>query len=123
MFKMLLLPPGGEQRCQSRLCYNPSTMALTLEEVRHIARLARLKLSEAEERQYREQLSAVLEHAARLRSVDTSDVPPTATVVPVQAKLRVDSARPGLSQAEVLANAPQVEGGMFQVPPVLDSAG
>lgn len=113
-------PHEGWPRGATSLCYNPSTMALTLEEVRHIARLARLKLSEAEERQYRQQLSAVLDHVARLESVDTSDVPPTATVVPVQARLRRDSARPGLSAAQALANAPQTRGDLFLVPPVLD---
>lgn len=102
------------------LCYNPITMALTLEEVRHIARLARLKLSGAEEHEYRQQLSAVLDHFARLKAIDTRDVPPTATVVPLQASLRPDRARPGLARLDALANAPEVERGMFQVPPVLD---
>lgn len=95
-------------------------MALTLEEVRHIARLARLNLTEAEEQQYREHLSAFLEHVTRLQAVDTQDVPPTATVVPVQARLRSDEPRPGLRRQDALANAPEAEGGMFQVPPVLD---
>lgn len=95
-------------------------MALTLEEVRHIARLARLDLSEAEEHDYREQLSAFLEHVARLQAVDTEGVLPTATVAPGQPGLREDEPRLGLTRSEVLGNAPRTEAGMFQVPPVLD---
>ncbi len=96
-------------------------MSLTIDEVRHIARLARLRLSPDEERRYAEQLSAILDYAARLLSVDTSAVPPTATVLPFPSPLRPDEVRPSLAQAQVLANAPAAEGGFFRVPPVLES--
>lgn len=95
-------------------------MALTLDEVRHIARLARLRLTEEEERSYAGQLSAILDHVARLAEADTTSVPPTATVLPLQAPLREDTPRPGRTTARMLANAPAAEQDMFRIPPVFD---
>ncbi len=95
-------------------------MALTLDEVRHIARLARLHLSADEERRYTEQLSAILDYARRLERVDTSQVPPTSAVQAFAAPLRDDSPRPPLPREQALANAPASDEGMFLVPPVLD---
>ena len=88
-------------------------MAITIEEVRHIATLARLRLTPAEEKRYSEQLSAILDYAARLKEVDT--------VLPLQAPLREDAVRPGPSRETILQNAPSQEEGMFRVPPVFDA--
>ena len=96
-------------------------MPLSIDEVRHIARLARLRLSPEEEQRYAEQLSAILDYAARLSSIDTSAVSPTATVLPCPAPLRPDEIRPSLDRARALANAPASEDGLFRVPPVLES--
>jgi aspartyl/glutamyl-tRNA(Asn/Gln) amidotransferase C subunit len=63
-------------------------MKLTLAEVEHIAELARLDLTPEEKERYRQQLSAVLEHAARLQEVDTSQIPPTSSVLPPRSVLR-----------------------------------
>ena len=95
-------------------------MPLTLDQVRHIARLARLRLSVEEERRYAEQLSAILDYAERLGRVDTTDVPPTAGVQDLQAPLRPDTPRPGLARERALANASATADGMFLVPPILD---
>ncbi len=95
-------------------------MALTIEEVRHIAMLARLRLTPEEEKRYTEQLSAILEHAARLSEVDTSHIDPTATVLPLRAPLRPDEPRPSTPPDRILANAQKTRDGMFIVPPVLD---
>ena len=95
-------------------------MTLTLEEVEHIAGLARLQLSEQEKTRYREQLSSILDYAARLGEVDTSGIPPTSSVLPPRSRLRADEARPGLSPEELLRNAPEVEDRQFRVPLVLD---
>ncbi|HLF37924.1 MAG TPA: Asp-tRNA(Asn)/Glu-tRNA(Gln) amidotransferase subunit GatC [Anaerolineales bacterium] len=95
-------------------------MALTAEEVRKIARLARLQLSEEELQRYAQQLSAVLDYAARLGEVDTSAIPPTASVLPLTAPLRPDEVRPSLPLEQVLSNAPSSEAGMFRVPRVLE---
>jgi aspartyl-tRNA(Asn)/glutamyl-tRNA(Gln) amidotransferase subunit C len=95
-------------------------MALTIEDVRKIANLARLRLTSEEEGKYREQLSAILEYAARLQEVDTARIPPTASVLPLTAPLRKDEARPSAERDQILDNAPTSEEGMFRVPPVLD---
>ncbi|NIM92981.1 MAG: Asp-tRNA(Asn)/Glu-tRNA(Gln) amidotransferase subunit GatC [Anaerolineales bacterium] len=96
-------------------------MALTIEEVRKIAYLARLKLTPEEEERYAGQLSAILDYAARLQEVDTSKIPPTATVLPLTAPLRKDVVRPSTPRDSILSNAPDEEDGMFRVPPVLDT--
>jgi len=95
-------------------------MSLTLDEVRYIARLARLRLSPEEETRFREQLSAILDYAARLAQVDTAAIPPTATVLPLRAPLRPDEPRPGLPSEQALVNAPAVDGMMFRIPPVFE---
>lgn len=95
-------------------------MKLSLAEVEHIAALARLELTEEEKERYRAQLSEILEYAARLQALDTSDIPPTSSVLPPSAALRPDEPRPGLPLEDLLANAPQTEGRQFRVPPVLE---
>lgn len=95
-------------------------MSISLEEVEHIATLARLRLTEAEKERYRQQLSAVLDYMAKLKEVDTAHIEPTATVLPLRTVLRPDEVTPSLTREEVLANAPSAEAGMFRVPPVLD---
>ena len=93
---------------------------ITREDVLHIAALARLELTEAEVEEYQRQLSAVLEYFSRLQSVDTGDIPPTASVLPPRSVLRPDEPRPGLSREALLSNAPAVEDGQFRVPPVFE---
>lgn len=95
-------------------------MKLTLEEVEHIADLARLQLSGEEKSRYREQLAAILEYAASLQAVDTSDIPPTSSVLPARSVLRPDEPRLGLSLKDLLRNAPETEKGQFRVPPILE---
>jgi aspartyl-tRNA(Asn)/glutamyl-tRNA(Gln) amidotransferase subunit C len=95
-------------------------MKLSLDEVEHIAELARLRLSEDEKARYREQLSEILDYAARLQAVDTSGISPTSSVLPARSVLRKDEPRPGLSLEEVLRNAPETEKGQFRVPPILE---
>ncbi|MFV1859271.1 MAG: Asp-tRNA(Asn)/Glu-tRNA(Gln) amidotransferase subunit GatC [Anaerolineales bacterium] len=95
-------------------------MALTLEEVRAIARLARLQLTAEEEERFASQLSDVLDYAARLAEVDTSEIPPTASVLTMSAPLRPDEVRPCLPRDRLLVNAPDSEEGLFRVPRVLE---
>jgi aspartyl-tRNA(Asn)/glutamyl-tRNA(Gln) amidotransferase subunit C len=95
-------------------------MTLTLEEVEHIADLARLELTEEEMARFREQLSDILDYAARLQAVDTSQIPPTSSVLARRSPLRPDIPAEGLSIAETLSNAPSAERSQFRVPPVLE---
>ncbi len=96
-------------------------MAISIEEVRHIAYLARLRLTSEEERRYAEQLSDILDYASRMQQVDTSNIPPTATVLPLKARLRPDVARPSTPPERILANSSSSTDGMFRVPPILEN--
>ena len=95
-------------------------MSLTLEEVEHIADLARLRLTDDEKERYRQQLSAILDYVAQLQALDTSGIPPTSSVLPPHGILRPDEPQPGLATESLLSNAPQVESDQFRVPPVLE---
>jgi aspartyl-tRNA(Asn)/glutamyl-tRNA(Gln) amidotransferase subunit C len=95
-------------------------MSLTRKEVEHIADLARLELSETEKQKYQEQLSAILDYAARLQQLDTSGIPPTSSVLPPHSTLREDVPGASLPREETLANAPATKDDQFQVPPVFE---
>jgi aspartyl-tRNA(Asn)/glutamyl-tRNA(Gln) amidotransferase subunit C len=95
-------------------------MSLSLKEVEHIARLARLELTEEEKERYRVQLSAILEHVARLQELDTASIPPTTSIFGGDSPLRTDQPRPGLTPEALLANAPEQEKSQFKIPPVFE---
>jgi aspartyl-tRNA(Asn)/glutamyl-tRNA(Gln) amidotransferase subunit C len=85
----------------------------------HVARLARLELSDAELDEYTGQLASILEHADDIAALDTEGVPPTAHPLPLRNVLRPDEPTACLDRDEVLAAAPDAEDGRFRVPPVL----
>ena len=95
-------------------------MSLTREEVLHIARLARLGLTEDEVIRLQGQLSQILDVFESLRGIDTEDVPPTAYTLALENVARDDAVRPSLPVDAVLANAPQREGNFFRVRRVLE---
>lgn len=95
-------------------------MKLSREEVLHIARLARLGLTDAEVDKLSQQLSNLLESFEALQQVDTTGVPPTAQPNTLQNVLKADKARPSLPQSDVLANAPCRDGDFFRVRAVLE---
>ncbi|HHY54986.1 MAG TPA: Asp-tRNA(Asn)/Glu-tRNA(Gln) amidotransferase subunit GatC [Chloroflexi bacterium] len=95
-------------------------MHLTIDEVRHVAELARLRLSEAELSLYAGQLSAILEYAERLQQVDTSHVPPTPYVLPLTNVTAADAPAPSLDNATALRNAPDQADGFFRVRAVFE---
>jgi aspartyl-tRNA(Asn)/glutamyl-tRNA(Gln) amidotransferase subunit C len=95
-------------------------MPLTSTEVEHVAELARLRLDEREKILFLEQLSAILDYAAVIQGVDTSSVPPTASVLPLENVMREDQARPSLPAEDVLANAPDQLDSFFRVKAILE---
>jgi aspartyl-tRNA(Asn)/glutamyl-tRNA(Gln) amidotransferase subunit C len=95
-------------------------MSLTIAQVEHIAALARLGLTDDEKARFAGQLSAILDYAAILQQVDTSAIPPTATVLPLSSVMRPDAVEPSLSVEDVLANAPDAADAQFRVPAILD---
>jgi aspartyl-tRNA(Asn)/glutamyl-tRNA(Gln) amidotransferase subunit C len=88
-------------------------------DVEHVARLARLALTEEETDELAGQLGSILEHAQDIAALDTDGVPPTSHPLPVRNVVRLDEVRRPLPRDEVLAEAPEVEDGRFRVPPVL----
>ena len=112
--------PGYEVlRICDRDGYN-SFMSLSLEEVEHIAKLARLELTDAEKGRYRVQLSAILEHVAQLQKLDTASIQPMSGVFSVENPLRADQARPGLPTDTLLSSAAEKERAQFKIPPVFE---
>jgi aspartyl-tRNA(Asn)/glutamyl-tRNA(Gln) amidotransferase subunit C len=97
-----------------------SQTKLSLEEVDHVAMLARLGLEPDERERMREQLSSILQHISLLQSVDTSAIPPTAQVITLQNRMRADEVGESLDRDDVLKNAPDSEDGMFKVRAVLE---
>ena len=95
-------------------------MPLTTAEVKHIAELAKLNLSDEETARFREQLSAVFDYAAQLNAVDTSAIPPTATVLPLRTVLREDVVQPSLAREALLQNAAEQEQGQYKIPAVFE---
>jgi aspartyl-tRNA(Asn)/glutamyl-tRNA(Gln) amidotransferase subunit C len=95
-------------------------LKLTLEQVRHVAELARLDLAPAEEERLTGQLNAILEYMGQLAEVDTAGVEPTSHVLPLTSVMRDDVVHDCLPTAEALANAPDAEQGHFAVPKILE---
>jgi aspartyl-tRNA(Asn)/glutamyl-tRNA(Gln) amidotransferase subunit C len=84
-------------------------------DIEHVARLARLDLTDDEKGRLRDQLGAILEAAATVSEVAADDVPPTAWAIPRANVLRDDEVQPSLTQEAALANAPEAEAGRFRV--------
>jgi aspartyl-tRNA(Asn)/glutamyl-tRNA(Gln) amidotransferase subunit C len=95
-------------------------LPLTPEEVRHIAQLARVGLSEDDVARFQDQLSQILDYFERLQEVDTENVPPTAHTLAMNNVMREDEPRPSFDKDDILANAPQREGDLFRVRAVLE---
>ncbi len=97
-------------------------MSISHEDVVHVARLARLELTEEEITLFAGQLGGILDHAAQVKTLDLAAVEPTAHPVPLANVLRADTPRPCLAPGAALAAAPASEDGRFRVPPILDLA-
>ncbi len=95
-------------------------MSLTIKEVEHIAKLARLELTDEQKELYRDQLSKILDYIAKLNELDTKDVPPTFSGGLDRMPLRADEVQPSLSTDALLKNAPQLEDDQFKIPPVFE---
>ena len=89
-------------------------------QVRHVAHLSRLKLTDLQVQRFSRELSAILDYTAQLSELDTSEVEPTAHALPVVNVLREDDPRPSMAPALALGSAPQREQSFFRVPKVLD---
>ncbi len=95
-------------------------MSLTKAEVEHVARLARLELSEAEKEEFTGQLNEILNFVEELNQLDTKGIEPTAHAIPMQNVFRPDRVAPSMDSELALANAPDRIGDFFKVPKVLE---
>ena len=93
---------------------------ITLKEVEHVARLARLDLSDAEKERMRSQLDAILTYIDKLRQLNTDNVEPTSHAIPMVNVMREDAVRPCFPTEEMLANAPEREGDFVRVPRIIE---
>ena len=97
-------------------------MSLSTEDVRHVARLARLALNDDEIESLRGQLSDILAYAEKVGEVATADVPPTSHAYPLRNVWRDDVPRPSLPPEAALSTAPRAEDGRFHVPRIVEEA-
>ena len=93
---------------------------ITMQEVEHVARLARLELSGAEKERMRRELDGILSYIDKLRGLDTTGVEPTSHAVPLTNVLRDDVEKPSLPRDEMLANAPDRHRDLFRVPRIIE---
>jgi aspartyl-tRNA(Asn)/glutamyl-tRNA(Gln) amidotransferase subunit C len=90
------------------------------EDVQHIAELARLELTAAEQEQFIAQLNSILTYMEKLNELDTRDVEPTSHMLPMSNVFRDDEVRPSMDRAEVLRNAPEESHFFFKVPRIIE---
>jgi aspartyl-tRNA(Asn)/glutamyl-tRNA(Gln) amidotransferase subunit C len=93
---------------------------ISLKDVEHVARLARLELSDADKERMRRELDSILSYIDKLRALDTEGVEPTSHAIPMTNVMRDDAPRPSLPQDVMLANAPERSGEFFRVPRIIE---
>ncbi len=101
------------------LLYN-HPMKVTVKDVEHVAKLARLGLTEEEKKRFTEQLSNILEYAETINKLDTKNAVPTSHAIPMKNIFRDDKAIPCRNTDDILANAPEKENNMFAVPKIME---
>ncbi|RCX13899.1 aspartyl/glutamyl-tRNA(Asn/Gln) amidotransferase subunit C [Fontibacillus phaseoli] len=95
-------------------------MSIQVKDVEHVAKLARLNLTDEEREMFTEQLNAILQYAEKLNELDTEGVEPTTHVLHLSNVMREDEVHESLSQEKVFRNVPDEEDGQFKVPAVLE---
>lgn len=93
------------------------------DQVRKVAKLARLELEEREVEEFAGQLSSIIEYVEKMNELDTAGVEPLAHCLPISNVLREDSVKGSIGTEAALANAPQRDGEFFKVPKILDAGG
>lgn len=94
-------------------------MSLSIEEVKYVAILARLKLNEAEQHKYADQLGDILNYVDKLNELNTDNTEPLDHILPIYNIFRKDETQPSLPREEILSNAPLVEEGQYRVPKII----
>ncbi len=100
----------------------PDTIQFSSEQVRHLASLVRIELTESEVEEFRSELATILSHIDALSEIDTTGVPPTNNGADLLNVKDDDASRPSLPREQIMANAPQREDDYFRVHAVLDQS-
>lgn len=95
-------------------------MSISIKDVEHVAKLARLELSEQDKEKFTGQLNSILKFAEKLNELDTENVEPTSHVLDIKNVVRQDEVKASLPREEALRNAPSQEDGHFKVPPIIE---
>ncbi len=95
-------------------------MKITKETIEHVANLARLNLTEEEKQRLTHEMADIIAYVDKLNELDTSDVQPTAHVIPIKNVFREDEVKKSFDREKILANAPSEENGCFKVPKVVE---
>ena len=95
-------------------------MKVTVKDVEHVAKLARLGLTEDEKKRFTEQLSNILEYAETINKLDTKNAAPTSHAIPMKNVFREDKVSEFQDLRSIIANAPKEENGMFSVPRIME---
>jgi aspartyl-tRNA(Asn)/glutamyl-tRNA(Gln) amidotransferase subunit C len=95
-------------------------MKVTVKDVEHVAKLARLGLTEEEKKRFTEQLSGILEYAETINKLDTKNVTPTSHAIPMKNIFREDKVSKFEDRKSIIGNAPSEENGMFSVPRIME---
>ena len=110
----MLKPRGNNQ------IFGVDTMKITVADVEHVARLARLELSPVEKELFAGQMDAILGYVEKLNGLNTEGIVPTSHAVPMENAFREDTVRPSIGLEKALANAPDRAGSFFAVPKVIE---
>jgi len=94
-------------------------MAISLDDVDYVAKLAKLSLAVDEKEDYARKLNSILQYMEQLQDIDTKDILPTTHVLPLENVFREDELREGLSLEKALSNAPDTQDGYFKVPKII----
>lgn len=97
-------------------------MTIDRSAVEHVARLARLRLSDEEKERMSAELTDILAHAEKIQALDLDGIEPTSHSLPLENVMRSDDVRPSLPHADALRNAPAEESGRFRVPRIIEDA-
>jgi aspartyl-tRNA(Asn)/glutamyl-tRNA(Gln) amidotransferase subunit C len=93
---------------------------ISADQVKHVAHLARLAITEDEATRFTQQLDKIITYAEQLNELDTENVEPTSHVLEIKNVMREDNAKPGLPNEQVLKNAPDHQDGQIKVPPIIE---
>jgi aspartyl-tRNA(Asn)/glutamyl-tRNA(Gln) amidotransferase subunit C len=95
-------------------------MKVTVETIKHVAKLSRLDLSEEEIMKFAVEMENIISYVDKLNELDTKDIEPTAHVVPVSNVQRKDEVKPSMEREKILSNAPLEGNGCFKVPRIME---